>query len=185
MQRKVKCDAGLPRCKRCDRDDEKCEYFDPAKGKRIPRTYVIHLQNKVKALEAELHGLESGQACGPDAEKMVRDAGLVRFKEKDESRYLGPSSGIAMTRLVMELAKQNTNSKSIKEIVPAVKARQIKDRFTKESTKTTSKVYPMISDIAATVLPSRDLAENLIAYFNQKGVKSNLGMTLDVLSYKL
>ena len=100
---------------------------------------------------------------------MVRGAGRVKFKENDESRYLGPSSGIAITRLVMELAKQNTNSKSIKEVIPDVKARQIKDRFTKESAKPTSKIYPLISDVAAPDLPSRELAEGLIDNFNRKG----------------
>lgn len=101
---------------------------------------------------------------------MVRAAGRVKFKENDEPRYLGPSSGIAITRLVMELAKQNTNSQSIKEVVPDVKARQIKDRSTKESSKPTSKVYPLISDVAAPYLPSRELADGLIDNFNRKGL---------------
>lgn len=133
---------------------------------------MIHLQNKVQTLEAEIARIEEHQQSCPDAEMMVRGAGRVKFKENDESRYLGSSSGIAITRLVMELAKQNTNSKSIKEVVPDVKARQIKDRFTKESSKPTSKIYPLISDVAAPDLPSRELAESLIDNFNRKGVTS-------------
>ena len=68
----------------------------------------------------------------------------------------------------MELAKQNTDSKTIKEIVPDVKARQIKDRFTKEQGKPTSKVYPMISDVAAPDLPTRGLTDSLVDNFNRK-----------------
>ena len=68
----------------------------------------------------------------------------------------------------MELAKQNTHTKSIKEIVPDNRARQIKDRFTKEEEKPTSKVYPVISDVAATDLPSRELTDDLVTKFNQK-----------------
>lgn len=68
----------------------------------------------------------------------------------------------------MELAKQNTNTKSIKEIVPDNKARQIKDRFTKEEEKPTSKVYPLISDVAAPDIPSRELTDKLVVNFNQK-----------------
>lgn len=68
----------------------------------------------------------------------------------------------------MELAKQNTHTKSIKEIVPDNKARQIKDRFTKEEEKPTSKVYPLISDVAAPDLPSRELTDKLLDNFNQK-----------------
>ena len=112
---------------------------------------------------------------------MVRGAGRVKFKENDEPRYLGPSSGISITRLVMELAKQNTNSKSIKEVVPDIKARQIKDRFTKESSKPTSKVYPLISDVAAPDLPSRELAESLIDNFNRKGISFPFNLGLDNL----
>ena len=99
----------------------------------------------------------------------MRGAGLVRVEENNESHFLGPSSGIAMTRLVMELAKQNSSTKSIKEIVPETKAKQIKDRFVKESEKPTSKVYPLISSVAAPSLPSRELTDQLVEIYNRKG----------------
>lgn len=73
-----------------------------------------------------------------------------------------------ITRLVMESAKQNTDSKTIKEIVPDVKARQIKARFAREQGKPTSKVYPMISNVAAPDLPSRGLTDSLVDNFNRK-----------------
>ncbi len=123
-------------------------------------------------MQAELDAIEIEDQSRPDVERMARSAGLVKFKENDESRYLGPSSGIAITRLVMDLAKRNTNSESIKDIVPDVKARQIKERFTNESSKPTSKVYPMVSDVAAPELPTPELTETLIDVFNQKGVNS-------------
>ena len=132
--------------------------------------YVIYLQDKIKELETELAQVVGEEPSAPDAEVIMRGAGLVRFKENDESRYLGPSSGIALTRLVMELAKQNTSSKCIKEIVPDMKAQQIKDYFAKESSKPTSKVYPLISNVAAPDLPSRDLTENLMENFNHTGI---------------
>ena len=139
----------------------------------MPRTYVIHLQKRIKGLETELAQLAqvaSEEHAAPDAEAIMRGAGLVKFTENDESRFLGPSSGIALTRLVMELAKQNTSSKCIKEIVPDMKAQQIKDYFTEESSKPTSKVYPLISDVAAPDLPSRDLTGKLIDNFNHTGI---------------
>lgn len=73
-----------------------------------------------------------------------------------------------ITRLVMELAKQNTDSKTIKEIVPDVKARQIKARFANEQEKPSSKVYPMISDVAAPNLPDHSLTRRLVENFNRK-----------------
>ena len=146
-----------------------CEYYDTAKGIKISRSYVVHLQRRIQALEADLAQTAQDQYPTLDAETMIRSAGLVRFKKHDEGRYLGASSGIAMTRLVMELAKHNTDSKSIKEIVPETKAGQIKDRFAKESSKPTSKIYPLVSDVAAPDLPSRELAGNLVNVFNRTG----------------
>ncbi len=37
----------------------------------------------------------------PDVEYMARGTGYVRFKENDESRYLGPSSGIAVSAVLV------------------------------------------------------------------------------------
>lgn len=136
----------------------------------MPRTYVVYLQSKIEELETELGQIGHQQNAAPDTEAIMRGAGLVRFMENDESRFLGPSSGIALTRLVMELAEQNTSSKRIREIVPDMKAQQIKDYFTKESSKPTSKVYPLISNVAAPELPTWELTEKLIENFNHTGI---------------
>lgn len=120
-------------------------------------------------LERELENAEREIKHAADAEMMVRGAGRIKFKESDESRYLGPSSGIAITRLVMEMAKQNTASKSIKDVVPEVTAQEIKDTFTQESSKPTSKVYPMISSIPQPNLPPRNLTDRLVDLFVVRG----------------
>lgn len=130
---------------------------------------MVHLQNKVQDLERQLAQLDNQHHSYPDAEVMIRGAGLVRFKENDESRYLGPSSGIAITRLVMELAKQNTNSTTMKQIIPTIQAQKLKDRSTAETSKPTSKVYPKFSCDIAEYLPSEKLTESLIELFNQTG----------------
>lgn len=130
---------------------------------------MVHLQNKVQDLERQLALLDNQHHPYPDAEVMIRGAGLVRFKENDESRYLGPSSGIAITRLVMELAKQNTNSTTMKDIIPTLQAQKLKDRSTAETSKPTSKVYPKFSCDIAVELPSPKLTESLIELFNQTG----------------
>ena len=73
-----------------------------------------------------------------------------------------------MPRLVMELAKRETQSKSIQDIVSDTKARRIRDRFGMELAKPTSKIYPLVSSVAAPDLPSRDLTEKLVELFNRK-----------------
>jgi len=126
------------------------------------------LQEKVQTLEAVLAATEREELAEPDPEMMMRRAGLIQFKKNDESRYLGPSSGIAITRLVMELAKQNTDSKTIKEVVPATKAQEIKETFDKEEGKAFSKVYPSISAVAAPDLPNPDMTQALVDSFMVK-----------------
>lgn len=99
----------------------------------------------------------------------MRGAAAVKIHESDESKFLGPSSGIAITRLVMQLAKQFTDSKSISDIVPDARAKDIKATFDEEDKKPTSKVYPLISDVAAEELPNRDLTNLLVELFYSKG----------------
>ncbi|KAF2121612.1 fungal-specific transcription factor domain-containing protein [Lophiotrema nucula] len=98
----------------------------------------------------------------------MRGAASVRIQETDDPKYLGPSSGINVTRLVMQLAKQFTDSKSISEIVPNARAKSIKAAFDEEDKKPTSKVYPLISDVAAEELPNRDLTNLLVQLFYSK-----------------
>lgn len=77
----------------------------------------------MRELEAKL-GEYTEDVYVDDTEDMVRPGGLVRLDEKDDTpRFLGPSSGIAMTRLVMEEAKKYTDTRTIREIVPEVRLR--------------------------------------------------------------
>ncbi|KAF2709106.1 hypothetical protein K504DRAFT_477453 [Pleomassaria siparia CBS 279.74] len=165
--RKTRCDPGLPRCGPCERTNSHCEYYDPTKGQKIPRNYVVHLQQKVRDLETQLADLERDD-IEPDAEDVMRGAAAVRIQESDETKFLGPSSGITITRLVMQLAKQFTDSKSISDIVPDARAKSIKAAFNEEDKKPTSKVYPLISDVAAEELPNRDLTNLLVQLFYSK-----------------
>ncbi|KAJ5532800.1 hypothetical protein N7494_009352 [Penicillium frequentans] len=167
-QRKSRCDPGIPRCAPCERSNAKCVYYDSTRDTTIPRTYIVSLREKARALEKELAAAEKDIQHAADAELMVRGAGRIRFQENDEPRYLGPSSGIAMTRLVMEMAKQNTDSKSIKDVVPEFTAQEIKAAFAQEDSKPTSKVYPMISSIPAADLPRGSLPYKLIDLFVAK-----------------
>lgn len=121
-------------------------------------------------LERELEEAEKEFQHAADAELMVRGAGRIRFKENDDPRFLGPSSGIAITRLVMEMAKQNTDSKSIKDVVPELTAHEIKQAFEQESSKPTSKVYPIISSNPQPSLPAKHVTYRLIDVFVVKGI---------------
>lgn len=139
-----------------------------AKNYVIPRTYITYLQAKIKKLKEELLACQHEEKDAPDAESMARTAGMIKFNDKDDYRFLGPSSGIAITRLVMEFAKQNTANKKIRDIVPAITAREIKKKFDDECGKPTSKVYPLISSVAAPHLPTQELMDKLIEIYMAK-----------------
>lgn len=125
----------------------------------------------MRDLEEQLAKLESDE-LDPDPEDVMRDAAAVKVQDSNESKYLGPSSGITITRLVMQLAKQFTDTKSISDIVPDASAQSIKARFEQEDQKPTSKVYPMVSDVAAEELPNRELTNQLVQLFYMKGRRS-------------
>ncbi|KID77083.1 Transcriptional activator protein acu-15 [Metarhizium brunneum] len=172
-QRKTRCDPSLPRCLPCERSGSICEYLDTAKGKKINRYYVIKLQDRVRALEAELaHYTDDENDYPKTTEDIVRPGGMIRLKASDEtSRYLGPSSGIAMTRLLMEEAKRYTASNRISDLIPEVRARSQARMQSIQMTGPPNgrkKSYPMLSEGPADGLPSRATMDKLIELFIQK-----------------
>lgn len=183
-QRKTRCDPTLPRCLPCERSGSVCEYFDTTRNKKINRNYVVHLQQKVRQLEAELSQYTDDDTEYPEsAEDMVRPGGLVKLHEADETpRYLGPSSGIAMTRLLMEQAKRYTDSQRISELIPDVRARRL-DRLNRMQSIVNigasisgpsgmaarkKSCFPMISAHPAQALPTRQVVDKLIEIFNSR-----------------
>lgn len=104
-----------------------------------------------------------------NTEDIVRPGGLIRLGESDETpRFLGPSSGIAMTRLVMEEAKKYTDTRTIRELVPEVRTRRTPIQ-SPDAASERKKSYPMISAVPAQTLPSRLVTDKLVEVFNQKG----------------
>lgn len=188
-KRKTRCDPTLPRCLPCERSGSVCEYFDTTKGKKISRYYVVKLQEKVRALEAELGQFTEEEDFPRNNEELLRPGGLVRLNESDETpRYLGPSSGIAMTRMVMEEAKRYTDSSRISELVPSVRDRRpaaAPDVTNGTAMRSMSfsiplsassrkKSFPMISGVPAVNLPSRVIVDRLLEVYQQRG-KQALG----------
>ncbi|KAF5025014.1 hypothetical protein F66182_2882 [Fusarium sp. NRRL 66182] len=133
--------------------------------------FSLRLQDRVRQLETELSQYTDDENEYPKSnEDMVRPGGMIRLNGGDETpRYLGPSSGIAMTRLVMEQAKRYTDSKRISDIIPSVRARQARmQSIQMTGPAARRKSYPMISQHPADNLPTRAVADKLLEIFNQK-----------------
>jgi hypothetical protein len=141
----------------------------------------VKLQEKVRQLEAELaQYMDEDNEYPRNHEDMVRPGGLVRLNETDETpRYLGPSSGIALTRLLMDEAKRYTESTWIADLIPEVRERR-RDRGNRMQSVVSmagsfsgpsgrKKSYPLISAVAAQGLPTRPITDKLVVVFNQRG----------------
>jgi 8-oxo-dGTP pyrophosphatase MutT (NUDIX family) len=133
----------------------------------------------VRQLEAELAQYtdqENDESHNYD--DMVFPGGIVRLNETDETpRYLGPSSGTAMTRLLMEEAKRYAESRRIANLIPAVLARRAEQRDRMQSVvmgtsisgpSGRTKSYPAHSIIPASGLPSREIVDGLVRAFNDR-----------------
>ena len=132
----------------------------------------------MERLEAALAQYDIHDDLEPEDEDLVRDAAVVEFKESFEKKFLGPSSGTTMTRLVMRLAKQVLGVKSISDVISADRIRHISERATEEEKNPTSKTspepIPLVSSYAETTLPGRSLCEHLLRLYNIKGVLNHL-----------
>jgi len=168
-QRKTRCDTSLPKCGPCERSGAHCEFFDSAKQKTIPRSYVLHLQAKVRELEAQIAQKEAmlGDVEQPDTGELVRGVGMVKFDdEKGEPRFVGTSSGITMTRLVIDFARKHLEKESVKEI------KEHRNNFRQgQRIAGTPGVYipNPVAPGAAPKLPSREVTDRLVELFLQKG----------------
>ncbi|KAK8085568.1 fungal specific transcription factor domain-containing protein [Apiospora hydei] len=157
--RKTRCDPTLPRCLPCERSGSVCEYFDTTKGKKISRYYVVKLQARVRALEAEL-----GQYTDEDS-----------FPQNNDDI-------VAMTRILMEEAKRYTDSQHISQLIPGVRGRRqaavggpghtglrSQSFSIPPPMMSRKKSYPMISSFPADTLPSRAIADKLVEVYCQRG----------------
>ncbi|KAK6358949.1 hypothetical protein TWF696_000122 [Orbilia brochopaga] len=161
--RKSRCDASLPKCEPCQRSGSQCDFWDASKNITLSRSYVIFLQDRVKALEAEIKQLEKDAPPnnGPDEEDLVRSMGMVSLSDEEPERhFLGSSAGLQLARLVVEFAKKNTMTHSVKEIVPPTEhepARlQGKDRRPSAFA---------LSSAPIDKLPKRELTDKLVSEF--------------------
>lgn len=170
-QRKTRCDAGLPKCGPCERSGAHCEFFDSTKQKTVPRSYVVHLQVKVRALEEELKMRETLtlETETPDSEELVRAVGLVNFADYEhykEPRYVGTSNGFTVTRLVLESARRNLGAQTFKDLTSQ---HRNTFRHALRSSPDPSDHYPALANTPATRLPSREITDKLVDRFCQKG----------------
>jgi hypothetical protein len=129
----------------------------------------------VRELENELNMYTDEDNDRPRSnEDVVRPGGLVRLSQFDADetpRYLGPSSGIAMTRILVEQAKKFTDSKRVSDMLPTVRARRqtrMQSIIMTNPRAPRKKSYPTTSAHPARKLPEGELKNGLIDIFLQR-----------------
>lgn len=61
-KKKIKCSQDFPRCQNCEKANAECVSLDSATGREIPRSYVVHLEERIKELEKMLTNNNSGES---------------------------------------------------------------------------------------------------------------------------
>jgi len=93
--RKIKCDREMPKCTNCEKSGKPCLTIDPATGRQVPRSYLNHLETRVKQLEYELETARQVTATSIPA---------YAWLPESEMPYHGEASGYSMAnRLAHEM----------------------------------------------------------------------------------
>ncbi|EPS36154.1 hypothetical protein H072_10342 [Dactylellina haptotyla CBS 200.50] len=161
--RKSRCDASLPKCEPCQRSGSQCDFWDASKGITLSRSYVIFLQDRVKALDQEIKQLEKEipPSSGLDEEDLVRSMGMVSLSDEEPERhFLGSSAGLQLARLVVEFAKRNTVTHSVREIVPPTEHEPARLQGKERRPSAFA-----LSSAPIDKLPKRELTDKLVSEF--------------------
>ncbi|CAN3372008.1 hypothetical protein DIURU_001450 [Diutina rugosa] len=114
--KKIKCDQNFPKCSKCAKIGADCIVFDPVVAREVPRSYTLQLEDRVKALEAQLKqsGIEVNSSEPNDAKR----AKVVGNGSVAATEAVGPGDGmgdtnISFSRLMSTAVRVNNNKKSI------------------------------------------------------------------------
>lgn len=107
--RKTRCDRNLPKCKACERANAPCLTTDPTSGRAVPRSYLSHLEARVKELETEL---------------AKRDDSNLDLGHVDGGSYLGASAGLTFSCILSAALKENLPGEQTLQTTPRSRPEQ-------------------------------------------------------------
>lgn len=112
-------------------------------------------------------------ADAPDSEELVRGVGLVNFADYEhykEPRYVGSSSGVTVTRLVLESAKKNLDPETFKDLTS--QHRNTFRHALRAKSEDPGVPYQALSSQPASKLPSREVTNKFAGLFCARGLLS-------------
>lgn len=157
----------------CERAGAVCEYWDSTLQRKVSRSYVVKLRDKLRRLTDELAQFKTDEPDPQDRRQSPDlSSSLVRPNVTDEISYwFGPSSGVGLQRTLMEEAKRYMESESFAtwNLLSESVARR-GDRASRMQSISTGrkKSYPLISEIPVQQLPKRATADRLLEVYIQR-----------------
>lgn len=119
--KKIKCSLEFPKCKACLKANAECVSLDAATGKEIPRSYVHHLEEKIRELEEQLRiRKESSKEEAEIAESLnstKKETPLLVNRRQETKRNKRPEDlpndnmGISFSKLLHTAVHYNDESK--------------------------------------------------------------------------
>lgn len=177
--KKIKCDQSFPKCLKCSKAGADCIGLDPATGREVPRSYVIHLEERIAFLESQLraHGIEPGATHEDDLSPEPHSGRQSPLREKlrpDTVPILPSSAGSSGTMSPAKMGPLKVeipNAKGISFAKLMFTAVKLKNR--KPVTEITPEIDPSTKnspegDLLPAILPPKSTAQQLLAvYFSQ------------------
>lgn len=103
----------------------------------------------------------------PNNEDLVRGIGAVKFGDYEhykEPRYVGSSSGVTVTRLVLESAKKDLDPEEFKDMTFQHRKNAVHNSPEPNPTETFE-----TANLPEAKLPPRQLGETLVSFFCKRG----------------
>lgn len=180
--KKIRCDQSFPKCLKCSKAGADCIGLDPATGREVPRSYVIHLEDRIAFLENRLraHGIDPGVPNDDDLspESYSGRPSPLQEKIRPDSVPILPSSSASSAAIspgrfgpLKQGESPTPNTKGISFAKLMFTAVKLKNR--RSASENTPEIDPTTKNspegnLLPAILPPKSTAQQLLAvYFSQ------------------
>lgn len=179
--KKIKCDQKFPQCGKCAQHNVECMGLDPVTGREIPRSYIVHLEERVKLLEKKLGDLGASIDFDADADGDVdgdvganasagASGGATEKGELDNDTVGMQRNGVNVSTTSKEAANQGLEAERhsrhgsnrisfLKLISTAVKVQKLHERSADDEVPTGSK-DALLEDVSKERSPDDSITDD-------------------------
>lgn len=177
--KKIKCDQNFPKCSKCLKANVDCIGLDPATGREVPRSYIVHLEDRIAMLEMALKekGIDpTGMKTDHELLKKLGDQEFTQSQEPDdEFKQEQTEQGILLNQVKFNTINSSDNrleatSQSISFAKLMSTAVKFRTRRTNTSNTPEIELDPTTlntshDDVRPALLPPKRTAQEFIKVF--------------------